>query len=183
MPFLDHRLRGGVMHSPRSIALIWFFSATRRAVIAYRYESDTLLAIGDPIGPPEEIPALLEAFQRLCHDRDWQFAFYQARPERLADYRRLGWKAIHIGEDPVLWTDRFTLEGPELGAVRRAVRKLEREGLVARMFGRLECGLDSLRNLSSSVTGTVRPYGREVDQYFVKSATQKFRPTTSGLPR
>ena len=112
----------------------YFFSANRRAVIAYRYESDTLLVIGDPIGPPEEIPALLEDFQRLCHERDWQFAFYQARPERLGDYKRLGWRAIHIGEDPVLWTDRFTLEGAGLGAVRRSVRKLEREGLEVRMF-------------------------------------------------
>ena len=29
----------------------YFFSANRRAVIAYRFESDVLLVIGDPIGP------------------------------------------------------------------------------------------------------------------------------------
>jgi len=112
----------------------YFFSRNGRAVIAYRFESDTLLVIGDPIGPPEEMRPLLEAFASYCHDRDWQFAFYQARPERLPEYRQQGWRAIHIGEDPVLWTDKFTLEGPELGPLRRNVRKLEREGLEARMF-------------------------------------------------
>jgi len=112
----------------------YFFSPNGRAVIAYKFESDTLLVVGDPIGPPEEIPHLLEAFARYCAERDWQFAFYQARPERLPDYRRLGWRAIHIGEDPVLWTDRFSLEGPELATVRRAVRRLERAGLEARLF-------------------------------------------------
>ncbi|HTO90856.1 MAG TPA: phosphatidylglycerol lysyltransferase domain-containing protein [Candidatus Sulfotelmatobacter sp.] len=112
----------------------YFFSANRRAVIAYRFESDTLLVIGDPIGPPEEIPPLLQAFSEYCRERDWQFAFFQARPERMADYRRLGWRALHIGEDPILWTDRFTLEGSAVGELRRGVRKLERQGLEARIF-------------------------------------------------
>ncbi len=112
----------------------YFFSANRRAVIAYRFESDTLLVIGDPIGPPEEISPLLEAFAEYCRERDWQFAFFQAQPERLPEYRRLGWRAIHIGEDPLLWTDRFTLEGAAVGELRRMVRKLDRQGLEARMF-------------------------------------------------
>ena len=112
----------------------WFFSANGRAVIAYRYESDVLLAIGDPIGPPEEIPPLLESFERFCREHDWAFTFYQARSERLAHYRSRGWRAVHIGEDPVLWTDRFSLEGPAIGTVRRAVRKLERAGLEVRHF-------------------------------------------------
>jgi len=112
----------------------YFFSANARAVIAYRFESNTLLAIGDPIGPEEDLPPLLEAFAEECRERDWSFAFFQARPERLPLYRALGWRALHIGEDPVLWTDRFTLEGSAVGDVRRAVRKLEVGGWEARMF-------------------------------------------------
>jgi phosphatidylglycerol lysyltransferase len=112
----------------------YFFSSNERAVIAYRFESDTLLVIGDPIGPPEEIPPLLEAFAEHCRERDWQFAFFQARPEYLSYYRRLGWRALHIGEDPLLFTDRFTLEGSAVGDVRRSVRKLEHQGLEARLF-------------------------------------------------
>ena len=124
----------------------YFFSPNRRAVIAYRFESGTLLAIGDPIGPPEEIPPLLEAFEAHCREHDWQFAFYQARPERLPWYRALGWHAVHIGEDPILRTDRFTLEGPALGTVRRAVRKLERAGLEARIFVPGESPFDPARD-------------------------------------
>lgn len=112
----------------------YFFSPNGRAVIAYRFESDTLLVVGDPLGPPEEIPPLLQAFAAYCREHDWEFAFYQARPEHLAWYRRFGWRAVHIGEDPVLWTDRFTLEGAALGTVRRAVRKLERQGLEVRAW-------------------------------------------------
>lgn len=111
-----------------------FFSANGRAAIAYRFEADTLLAIGDPMGPPEEIPPLLESFERFCRERDWQFAFYQARPERLGDYRARGWSAVHVGEDPILRPARFTLEGAAMGNVRRAVNRLERAGVEVRHF-------------------------------------------------
>jgi phosphatidylglycerol lysyltransferase len=112
----------------------YFFSDNRRAVIAYRFEADTLLAVGDPVGPEEEIPALLESFARYCADRDWQFAFFQARPERLAHYQRLGWRALHIGEEPVLHTRTFTLEGGAVGDVRRSARKAESAGIEVRHF-------------------------------------------------
>jgi len=112
----------------------YFFSANGRAVIAYRFESDTLLVIGDPIGPEEEIPSLLEAFERFCREHDWSFAFYQARPERRPLYRVRGWRMVHIGEDPVIWPARFSLEGPAVATLRRSVRKLERLGIEARVF-------------------------------------------------
>jgi phosphatidylglycerol lysyltransferase len=112
----------------------YFFSPNRRAVIAYRFEGDTLLAVGDPIGPDEEMPALLRAFEQHCRSHDWGFAFFQARPERLALYQSLGWRSLHLGEDPVLWTDRFTLEGSAIAEVRRAVRRVEGAGVTVRLF-------------------------------------------------
>ena len=107
----------------------YFFSRNERAVIAYRFESDTLLAIGDPVGPAEELGPLLAEFAEFCRRHDWPFAFFQARPELLRVYESLGWRALHIGEDPVLWTNRFTLEGGPVSQVRRAVRKAEAAGL------------------------------------------------------
>jgi len=56
-------------------------------------------------------------------------AAYNAGPSRAR-----GWRAVHIGEDPVLKTSTFTLEGAAIGTVRRAVRKLERAGIEVRHF-------------------------------------------------
>ena len=112
----------------------YFFSPNGRAVIAYRFESNALLAIGDPIGPEEEIPELLRGFAHFCREHDWAFAFFQSRPERLPLYEALGWRAIHIGEDPVLHPNRFTLEGSAMGEVRRAVRKMEEAGWECRHY-------------------------------------------------
>ena len=107
----------------------YFFSRNERAVIAYRFESDTLLAIGDPVGPAEDLGPLLAEFAEFCRRHDWPFAFFQARPEQLRLYESFGWRALHIGEDPVLWTNRFTLEGGAVSQVRRSVRKAETAGL------------------------------------------------------
>jgi phosphatidylglycerol lysyltransferase len=112
----------------------YFFSANGRAVIAYRFESNALLAIGDPIGPEEDIPELLRGFARFCREHDWAFAFFQSRPERLPIYEALGWRSIHIGEDPVLHPSTFTLEGSAMGEVRRAVRKMEESGWECRHY-------------------------------------------------
>jgi phosphatidylglycerol lysyltransferase len=107
----------------------YFFSRNERAVIAYRFESDTLLAIGDPVGPAEDLGPLLAEFAEFCRRHDWPFAFFQARPEQLRLYESFGWRALHIGEDPVLWTNKFTLEGGAISQVRRSVRKAEAAGL------------------------------------------------------
>ncbi|HEU4723950.1 MAG TPA: phosphatidylglycerol lysyltransferase domain-containing protein, partial [Candidatus Eisenbacteria bacterium] len=89
----------------------YFFSRSGRAVVAYRFESDTLLAIGDPIGPEEELAPLLHDFARFAAERDWTIAFFQSLPDRQELYRSLGWRSIHIGEDPILRPAAFSLEG------------------------------------------------------------------------
>jgi phosphatidylglycerol lysyltransferase len=112
----------------------YFFSRNGRAVIPYLFESDVLLAIGDPIGPQEELRPLLEEFASFCDERDWTWAFFQASPARLPMYRVLGWRALHIGEDPVLDPATFTVEGGALGNARRSARKASDAGLVVRHF-------------------------------------------------
>ncbi len=106
-----------------------FVSANGRAAIAYRYEAGVLLALGDPLGPPEEMAPLLDAFERFCRERDWEFAFFQASPAMLPLYAARGFRAIHIGEEPVIDAPTFTLDGGPMGDVRRAVHRLERAGV------------------------------------------------------
>jgi phosphatidylglycerol lysyltransferase len=52
----------------------------------------------------------------------------------MALYQALGWRGVHIGEDPILWVERFTLEGSVMGNVRRGVRKVEESGIEVKHF-------------------------------------------------
>lgn len=112
----------------------WFFSRTGRSFVAYHDVSGVVLGIGDPIGPAMELPSLLEDFVAHAETHDWTLAFFQASTEHMALYRRMGWHALHIGEDPILAPDHFTLEGSAMGEVRRAVNKATRDGLEIRFF-------------------------------------------------
>jgi lysylphosphatidylglycerol synthetase-like protein (DUF2156 family) len=107
----------------------YFWSRDRRAVLAYRPEPDALLVIGDPIGPSEALRPLLAEFESWCHSRQLPFAFFQARPELLPLYKSLGWRALHIGEDPVLWTDHDAIAGAPAANVRRLAREADTNGL------------------------------------------------------
>jgi lysylphosphatidylglycerol synthetase-like protein (DUF2156 family) len=78
----------------------YFFSRNGRAVIAYRFESDTLLGIGDRSARPRRRTAA-QRLRRLLRRRGLAIRLFQARPEWLPLYRERGWRAIHIGEDPV----------------------------------------------------------------------------------
>ena len=124
----------------------YFFSRNGRAVVAYRFESDVLLAIGDPIGPEEELRPLLADFERFCRDHDWAWGFFQARTELLDLYRGMGWKALHVGEDPVLDPSTFQLEGAAVADARRLSRRAEREGLEVRHFVPASASLEGPRD-------------------------------------
>ena len=111
-----------------------FSSVNGRAGIAYRPEADTLLALGDPLGPPEEIAPLLLEFETYCRERDWEFAFFQATPGFLPAYAARGWRAVPVGVEPTLEPASFTLEGSAMGDVRRAVKRLGDAGVTVRSF-------------------------------------------------
>jgi phosphatidylglycerol lysyltransferase len=112
----------------------YLFSRNGRAVIAYRFEHDVLLGIGDPIGPPEELLPLLRDYVALCHASDWTPAVFQARPEHLGLYQSLGWNTLPIGVDPLLDPKTFSLEGGAIGDVRRSARKCDEAGVRVRHF-------------------------------------------------
>ena len=66
--------------------------------------------------------------RRYCQERDWELAFFQAAPEALALYAARGWRAIHLGEEPVIDPERSrsraapwaTCAAPCIGSSARA---------------------------------------------------------------
>ncbi len=103
----------------------FFFSASGRSFIAYAVAGNFALALGDPIGPPEELEELISAFLTWCNDNDWRLAFYQTLPDLLPLYRRLGLKELKIGEDATVHLETFTLSGSHRKGLRNVVRRLE----------------------------------------------------------
>jgi lysyl-tRNA synthetase class 2 len=106
----------------------YVFSPSRRAFLAYRVVAGTALVSGDPVGDPEEVDTLLEEFRRSVHARGWRLAVLGASGDELDRYRRLGMRAIKIGDEAVIRPERFSLEGRPIRKVRQSVSRLTKAG-------------------------------------------------------
>ena len=75
------------------------------SVIAYVAKGGIALALGDPIGPLEDVAAAISGFQDLCTRNDWQPAFYQTLPDHLALYQAAGLDTLCIGQEAIVRLD------------------------------------------------------------------------------
>lgn len=107
----------------------FFFSASSRAFLAYRVAGDFAVVLGDPVGPEEEIEALLRRFQSYCQDNDWRLGFHQVLPDLLPLYHKLGFRKLKIGDDAVVDLEQFSLEGKRAREFRNKVNQMERMGI------------------------------------------------------
>ncbi|MDQ1321133.1 MAG: lysyl-tRNA synthetase, class [Actinomycetota bacterium] len=109
------------------------FAASGRAAITYRVEAGVCLASGDPVGDPRAWPAAIEAWQELCLAYGWAPGVMGASSTGAQAFREAGLSALQLGDEAILYPDKFHLSGPDMRAVRQAVTRARRSGLTVRM--------------------------------------------------
>jgi phosphatidylglycerol lysyltransferase len=107
----------------------YFFSASRKVVIAYVLEGTVAVVAGDPIGPESELAGALQEFKAFCSQQDWTIVFWQVRNDLVNLYHTFGMHLLKIGEDAVINTQTFTLKGGAMANVRSSAKRAEKEGL------------------------------------------------------
>lgn len=98
------------------------------SLIAYKTVGNVGLALGDPIGPPDDAAAAVEAFARFCLERAWRPVFYQTLPDTREHYRAVGLRTTLIGQEAVVPLAEFTISGSRNKNLRAGVNRMEREG-------------------------------------------------------
>ena len=112
----------------------FFFSPSGDCFLAYRVAGGFAVALGDPVGPEEEIEPLVSEFSELCAENDWGLGFHQALPDFLPIYRHLGFRKLKVGDDAIVDLTRFTLEGRDMKKLRSRVNLLQKDGVTAQLF-------------------------------------------------
>jgi lysyl-tRNA synthetase, class II len=112
----------------------YFFAPDRRAFVAYRVVGGVAIVSGDPVGPLHEHEPLLESFIAFARRRGWRLAILGASEQRLGLYRRLGLHALYHGDEAVVETEAFSLEGRPIRKVRQSVHRLRRSGYRAEVL-------------------------------------------------
>jgi lysyl-tRNA synthetase class 2 len=109
------------------------FAPDGRAAITYRVEVGVCLASGDPIGDPRAWPNAIEAWLRLCETYGWAPGVMGASSAAAQAFREAGLHALELGDEAILYPDRFKLSGPDMKPVRQAVTRARRAGLTVRI--------------------------------------------------
>lgn len=68
----------------------YYFSPSGKTVIAYVPKGRGAIALGDPIGAPEDLKDAIIGYQAYCDRHDWYPAFYQTLPDNLDLYKYFG---------------------------------------------------------------------------------------------
>ena len=106
----------------------YFFDEQDAAFLAYKVVGGVAIVSGDPIGPPDRFAGLLGRFLAFAHDRGWRIAVLGASEGALDVYRAHGLHALYHGDEAVIETAAFSLEGRPIRKVRQSVHRLERSG-------------------------------------------------------
>ncbi|MGO8671858.1 MAG: bifunctional lysylphosphatidylglycerol flippase/synthetase MprF [Capsulimonadaceae bacterium] len=101
-----------------------------RWCVAYRVVGTCAIALGDPLGDPNQARHAILAFIDLCRRNDWLPAFYQVTSRHTDVFRMAGMKLFKIGEDAVIDLTSFSLKGKSFQDLRTAINKMTRAGIV-----------------------------------------------------
>jgi lysyl-tRNA synthetase, class II len=112
----------------------YFFGEDERAFLAYRVVGGVAIVSGDPIGPGDALPALVDRFIAFARARDWRIAILGASEACLELYRGRGLHALYHGDEAVIDVEAFSLDGRAIRKVRQSVHRLERAGFRAEVL-------------------------------------------------
>ena len=113
--------------------LHYLFSEDDRAFVAYRVEAGVMLLAGDPIGAAGALPDLLREVVAFAEKRGLKTAVIGASETLLPAYEQAGLRAFYIGDEAVVETAAFSLDGRAIRKVRQAVNRVERAGYSAEL--------------------------------------------------
>jgi phosphatidylglycerol lysyltransferase len=98
------------------------------AFLMYAVAGRSWVAMGDPVGPPEQREELAWHFRELADEHDAWPVFYQVHPESLPLYVDLGLVLLKLGEEARVPLAEFTLQGGAMKKLRQQVAHTERAG-------------------------------------------------------
>jgi len=107
----------------------YFFSPSRRCVIAYAVANNIAICLGDPVGPEPEIEMTAREFLKKCKKKRWGVAFYRTSADFLPVYRRLGLRKLKIGDDALVDLGQFSLNGRSKRDIRSKANHFQQLGM------------------------------------------------------
>jgi len=107
-------------------------SEQRGFAMMQRY-GGSLIAMGDPVGPPEVARALIWRFREEADRLGMRPVFYQVGEQYWQTYLDMGLTLVKLGEEALVPLTDFSLQGPTRADLRQAWNRGKRSGLSFRI--------------------------------------------------
>ena len=133
------------------------FSKTGKAAVTFRVIAGVALTSADPLGDHEAWPGAIEEYLDICKRNAWLPAAMGASELGATVWARFGLEVLEIGDEAVVDTETFTLEGRVMRGVRQASSRTKRAGykvLVRRAEDLRPGELSELVHLAATWRGT-----------------------------
>ncbi len=106
----------------------YLFDPSRLAVVGYRVENGVLMISGDPVGEPAAVADLMRTVVAFAAARSLQIGAVGVSPAGRDLLEQAGLRALYIGDEAIVDTDGFSLEGRGIRKVRQSVARMEKAG-------------------------------------------------------
>jgi lysyl-tRNA synthetase class 2 len=112
-------------------SLMW--AGNNASVVAYRVVNGVSLAAGDPIGPESAWPEAIGAWLADAQQHGWTPAVLGCGNTAGKAYRKAGLDVVELGDEAIVDTTAFSLNGRPMRGVRQAVNRMRRAGYTCRV--------------------------------------------------
>jgi len=132
--------------------LEYLFSPDLKAFVGYRVEQGVLLVAGDPVGPDESIPSVIAATREFAREHGLRLGAVGASAALARRWKEAGLRALYIGDEAIVDTHAFSLDGRPIRKVRQSVTRIVSAGYTATVetVSELDAAtLDELETVSS----------------------------------
>jgi len=119
-------------------------------VLSYRVIGGTAVVSADPVAPARDAGEVVGSFLAQARRRGWEVVLWGVSDRHLAEYRRLGLRAVCAGEEAFVDPRQFNLEGRRVRKLRQSVHRVQRRGWEITVHegreigGALEAEMDAL---------------------------------------
>jgi lysyl-tRNA synthetase class 2 len=111
----------------------YLFNPERTAFLGYRVESGVLVVSGDPVGDPASVGELLREAIHFAEERSLRLAALGVSAEGRKVFEQAGLRSLYLGDEAIVDTAGFSLEGRSVRKVRQSVTRLEKAGYSAEL--------------------------------------------------
>lgn len=131
------------------------FSDSGRAFLMYRIQGRSWIALGDPVGDPDDAAQLAWEFLDAANAANGRAVFYEASQEYLSLWIEMGLTLHKMGEEAIVPLADFGLDGSRRKKLRTAHNRALRDGLSFELIQPPIAGplLDELEQISNAWLG------------------------------